>query len=78
MKIEKLEFEDKKRIERLNKEFYEKLEKEKDKPSIVVWEDVNNIDLNIRNLDYKEVDGILKYLRNIMPNIKITKHKFNL
>ena len=78
MKIEKLEFEDSKRIEKLNTDFYEKLEKNKDEPNVVIYENISKFDLHIRNLDRKKIDGILKYLKDDMSNIKITRHKFNL
>jgi len=78
MKIEKLEFEDSKRIEKLNTDFYEKLEKNKDGPNVVVYENISKFDLHIRNLDHKKIDGILKYLKDDMPDIKIIRYKFNL
>ena len=78
MKIGKLEFEDSKRIEKLNTDFNEKLERNKDEANVVIYENMNKFDLHIRNLDHEKIDGILKYLKDDIPNIKITRYKFNL
>ena len=76
--MKKLEFEGRKRTEKLNRDFYENLEKNKDEPNVVIYEDINKFNLRIRNLDHKKMNSILKYLKDDMPNIKIIRYKFNL